>query len=169
MLKSFAIKPIMKSKYLQYLYIFTLTTLIRVCEINMHFVWYGGLQSITKLRKKHHYILKMCIFIYLFMHMAVPGLSCGMWDLVPQLGIQYGPPDLGIWRLSHWTTRKVPIFFCKYLKECIFKYLSDSAKSSSTIVCPTFLTSTAKPEDNCSNSVFSILSSISLLNFLTMW
>ena len=31
-------------------------------------------------------------------------LSCGMWDPLPWPG----PPALGAWSLSHWTTRKVP-------------------------------------------------------------
>ena len=47
---------------------------------------------------------------------AVCGIvSCGMWtlscrmcDLVPQPGIKPGPPALGVWCLSHSTTRKVP-------------------------------------------------------------
>ena len=37
------------------------------------------------------------------------GLSCGMWDLVPWPGIQYGPPALGALNLNHWTTREVPL------------------------------------------------------------
>ena len=31
-----------------------------------------------------------------------------MWGLDPQPGIELGPPALGEWSLSHWTTRKVP-------------------------------------------------------------
>ena len=34
-------------------------------------------------------------------------LSCSMRDLVPWLGIKTGPPVLGAWSLSHWTTREV--------------------------------------------------------------
>ena len=34
-------------------------------------------------------------------------LSYGMWDLVPQPGIKPRPPALGVWCLSHWTTREV--------------------------------------------------------------
>ena len=33
-----------------------------------------------------------------------------MWDLVPWPGIEPGPPALGVWSLSHWTTREVPLF-----------------------------------------------------------
>ena len=38
-------------------------------------------------------------------------LSCGMWDLVPWPGIKPEPPALGVWSLSHWTTREVPGLF----------------------------------------------------------
>ena len=36
-------------------------------------------------------------------------LSCGVWDIVPWPGIKPGPPALGAWSLSHWTTREVPV------------------------------------------------------------
>ena len=35
--------------------------------------------------------------------MTSPGLSCGMWDLVPWLGIEPGPSALEACSLSHWT------------------------------------------------------------------
>ena len=35
-------------------------------------------------------------------------ISCGVWDLVPQPGIEPGAPALGAWSLSYWTTREVP-------------------------------------------------------------
>ena len=38
----------------------------------------------------------------------VQTLHCGMWDLVPRPGIEPGTPALGVWSLSHWTTREVP-------------------------------------------------------------
>ena len=31
-----------------------------------------------------------------------------MWDLVPRLGIEPGPPALGVQGLSCWTTREIP-------------------------------------------------------------
>ena len=31
-----------------------------------------------------------------------------MWDLVPRSRMEPGPPALGAWSLSHWTTREVP-------------------------------------------------------------
>ena len=36
-------------------------------------------------------------------------LSCSMWDLVPQPGIEPGSPALGAQSLSHRTTREVPM------------------------------------------------------------
>ena len=34
---------------------------------------------------------------YVFIYLSALGLSCGMWDLVPQPGIKPGPPALGVW------------------------------------------------------------------------
>ena len=50
------------------------------------------------------FIFLKCIFIYL----AVLGLRCSMWSLVPRLGIEPGPHALGAWSLSHGTIREVP-------------------------------------------------------------
>ena len=36
-------------------------------------------------------------------------LCGGLWDLVPQPGIEPGPSAFGVWNLSHWTTREVPL------------------------------------------------------------
>ena len=65
----------------------------------------------------------------LFRSLAASGLSRGTWDLrhagslvvackllvaafmrdlVPRPGIEPGPPALGAWGLTHWTTREVP-------------------------------------------------------------
>ena len=35
--------------------------------------------------------------------------SCGMWDLVPWPRVKPGPPALGTWGFSLWTTREVPV------------------------------------------------------------
>ena len=40
----------------------------------------------------------------------MPGLSGGLWELVPRAGIEPGPPALGAQSLSSWTTREVPSF-----------------------------------------------------------
>ena len=47
--------------------------------------------------------------IYLFINLAGPGLSCGIWNLVPGPRIQSQPPSLEVWSLIHWTTREVPV------------------------------------------------------------
>ena len=49
------------------------------------------------------------LFIYLFIYLAAPGLSCGTWDPVPRPGIEPRPPALGERSPSHWTTREVPV------------------------------------------------------------
>ena len=60
---------------------------------------------------------------YFFTYLAVLGLSCGtrnlycstqdlfscgVCDIVPWPGVIPGPPALGLWSLSHWTTGEVP-------------------------------------------------------------
>ena len=45
--------------------------------------------------------------VYLFIYLGAPGLSCGMWDLVPWPGIKPGLPALGLRSLSHWITWEV--------------------------------------------------------------
>ena len=52
-------------------------------------------------------ILKL-IYMLIFIYLAVPGFSFGMWDLVPQPEIEPRHSALGIQCLSHWTIRKVP-------------------------------------------------------------
>ena len=62
----------------------------------------------------HYYAILMFSFFffkYLLIYLAVPGLSCGMWDLVPWWGIERRPPTLGARSLSHWTTREAPQCF----------------------------------------------------------
>ena len=48
----------------------------------------------------------MDIGFFAFLYLAVPGLSCSIRDLVPHPGIEPGPPALGAWSLSPWTTRE---------------------------------------------------------------
>ena len=43
-----------------------------------------------------------------FIYLAVPGLSCSMWDRIPWKGLKPRPLALVMWSLSHWTTREVP-------------------------------------------------------------
>lgn len=49
-------------------------------------------------------------------------LSCSMWDLVPQPGIETGPPELGVGSLCHWTTGTV-LGFLVY-NRCCWKKLN---------------------------------------------
>ena len=53
-------------------------------------------------------LLYLFLNVYLFIHLAPPGLSCGMWDLIPSPGIEPGTPVLGARSLSHRTTGQVP-------------------------------------------------------------
>ena len=73
-------------------------------------------------------------FFFSIYYLAVLGLSChtqifscDVWYLVPWPGIKPGPPALGAWSFSHWTTREVPqISFdlCLYLSGiCLGGYL----------------------------------------------
>ena len=39
--------------------------------------------------------------------MVAPGLSRSMWNLVPRPGIEPRSPALGVWSLSHRTTREI--------------------------------------------------------------
>ena len=43
----------------------------------------------------------------MFIYLAVLGLSCSMWDLVPRLGVEPQALALGAQNLSCWTTREV--------------------------------------------------------------
>ena len=74
---------------------------------------------------------KKIIFIYL----TIPGLSCGMWDLVPRPGIEPRPPALGTWSLSHGTTREVPLtsLFMEWAQT--FGFLTSSQSSYVGLCC----------------------------------
>ena len=56
------------------------------------------------------FMLKWFFFFFflIFIYLTLLGLSCGMWDLVPQTGIEPVLLALGAWSLNHWTTRKSP-------------------------------------------------------------
>ena len=62
----------------------------------------------------YSYIYTMLFKIYLFIWLwwvsvVASGIfSCGPWDLVPRLGIEFRPLALESWSLSHWTTREGP-------------------------------------------------------------
>ena len=50
---------------------------------------------------------EQCLF-FSSIYLSVPGLSCGMWDLVPGPGIEPRPPAFRVWSLSHWTNQGSP-------------------------------------------------------------
>ena len=50
--------------------------------------------------------------------------SCGVWDLVPWLGIEPGPHAMRTQSLSHWTTREVPNF-CFFSQSVCFLFFSE--------------------------------------------
>ena len=59
------------------------------------------------------FILKCFIFNYLFdctgSYCGTQDLRYSMWVLGPWSGIEPGSPALGVWSLSHWTIREVPV------------------------------------------------------------
>ena len=59
-----------------------------------------------------------------FYFLAVLGLSCGLQDLVPWLGLEPRPPALGAWRLSHWTTRKAFLSLSLNFSKSIYQMTS---------------------------------------------
>ena len=72
-------------------------------------------------------------FIYLAVLVLVAScgiFNWGMWDLIPQPGMELGPPALGVRSLSHWTTREVPLRLFKNLtivdlQYCVsFRYIA---------------------------------------------
>ena len=120
-----------------------------MCEVRgvkNNFSPYG--KPVSFIRKTFFATALQCTFFF-FIYLAVSGLSCGTWDircrlrdpccgtwdllvaacgifscgmgnLVPWPGVEPGPPALGAWSLSHWTTREVPrwymlLFLIKWL------------------------------------------------------
>ena len=64
-----------------------------------------------------YFILIFYLFIWLcqvlvaafwIFNCVIQTFSCGMWDLVLQLGIEPGPPALGVQSFSHRTTTEFP-------------------------------------------------------------
>ena len=53
---------------------------------------------------------RSCFYVFLIHYLAVPGLSCSMWDIVPWSEVKPRPPALGVWHLSHWTIMEVSVF-----------------------------------------------------------
>ena len=53
------------------------------------------------------YLAVLCLGSLIFLAARVI-FSCGVWDLIPQPGIEPRAPALGAQSLSRWVTRKVP-------------------------------------------------------------
>ena len=96
-------------------------------------------------------MIYLFIWLYLVLVVAheifgIQTLSCSCeplpvpHDLVPWPGIELGPPALGAWSLSQWTTREVPLWSTKcaitlYLrKKC--PYLSQGFPGGSLVKNP---------------------------------
>ena len=61
------------------------------------------------------HFLSLFLKKYLFVYLAVPGLSYSMWNLwLQHVGSssltrdRTQAPCIGVWSLRHWTTREVP-------------------------------------------------------------
>ena len=63
----------------------------------------------------------------------MPILSCSMCNLAPQPGKKQGPPILGAWSISHWTTQEVPLLK-KKKKQKIHHEFHSSATSRNGIL-----------------------------------
>ena len=59
------------------------------------------------------WVRKIFLFFFLinffFFNLAVLGLSCSKWDLIPWQGLNPGLSALEAWSLSHWTVKEVQI------------------------------------------------------------
>ena len=56
---------------------------------------------------------------------GVQTLCCGMWGPVPWREMESGPPALGSWSLSHWTTSIVPPQCCLFSVLLMVPFLMD--------------------------------------------
>ena len=63
---------------------------------------------------------------FFFFFLAVPGLSCSMWDQVPWPGIEPWPPALGAQSLTLWVTREGPCDFFFFFNQ---KFISTTFKN----------------------------------------
>ena len=74
---------------------------------------YSGLISLQSKRLSRVFLnTTVQKILKIFIYLAVLGLSCSMWYLIPWPGMEPKPPALGAQSLSYWTTRKVPDFQC---------------------------------------------------------
>ena len=82
-----------------------------------HFVkepWFFLLENVLEFKIWAHWACSLLLgrnfknVLKFFFFLAVLGLSCHMWHIVPRLGIDPRPPALDAQGLNHWTTKKVP-------------------------------------------------------------
>ena len=55
------------------------------------------------------FFFQLFIWLHQILVAACGIFSCIMWNLVSWPGLKPGPPALGVWNLSHWTTREVSV------------------------------------------------------------
>ena len=103
---------------------------------NSHTIWFLGysqsyaviitMQLLSFLKKKFKYLFiwlhQVLAVVHVIFSWGFKSLNCGMWNLIPRLGIEPGPSALEAWPLSHWTTRKLP--------QCNFRTLSSPSKET---------------------------------------
>ena len=64
----------------------------------------GGLRSLLSFQVSS--MLYLFIYLFIYFYLAVPNLSCSMWDLILQPWIEPVPPALGAQSPNHWTTQQ---------------------------------------------------------------
>ena len=74
-------------------------------------------------------------------------LSCIMWDLGPQPGIEPRPPAMRVQSHNHWTTRDVSGVYFLIMAEIVNNLMMNGSS----------------PPACCKNSIFSFLSTLNLL------
>ena len=95
---------------------FTIETHLTLISSHLFLLWFDSWNLQKKFTCLHRVLVAACGS---FLVAACRILSCsmqshsfGLWDLVPWPGIKPGPPALGAWCLSHWTTRKSQFLKC---------------------------------------------------------
>ena len=59
--------------------------------------------------------INLFIWLHQILIVARGIISCGMWGLVPQLGMELRPPALGAWSHNHWVTKEAPVLTKSFL------------------------------------------------------
>ena len=76
-------------------------------------------------------------FLFLtFLYLAVSGLSCCLWNLVPRPEIEPRPLALGVQSLGYWTTREVPQLFFMQRDKRVQTVKAAGAKALAFFVSP---------------------------------